>query len=363
TRVWRCAVAGGLLVTAGEDGTVRVWDRGCAGQPVATWRQCKKNVWALAATPTLAATGASDGSVRLWALADARRRCVEDTALLDAIQLPPPASYLPEPAAAAGAPRAAEHIRGFALPAWDAAVVAVDSGCLLARGAAGSWSAPLHVPGLAGYAVVADCGAGRVAVGMRDGTVLLVRADAGRAPAVVASARLHTHAVQQLHRAREMAVGPGAGACDLITVDAGGAVLWTRLGPAGDGLAWDVRAALAVPGAARVATAAVSAVLGWAALGSVNGGLYLYDLPPHLPGCPAAAYDPAAGSAAVPLLAPAAQWLQAHGKHTLAALDFEPPPAAPTAPGPRDCVLLTGGRDGQMHRFAISVAAEPAAAA
>ncbi|KAJ2714479.1 WD repeat-containing protein 6 [Coemansia spiralis] len=357
-RVWRCVVLDSLLVSASEDGTVRVWDRrGCL---IDTWRQCKKNVWSLAATCGLVASGASDESVRVWPLRDVHRRCVEDTAALDPIRVPPQHEYLPP----AQSPRATEHIRGFALTDWNSAVVVMDSGCVLAHRGAEAWSRALHVRGLAGYSMVAGCGDGLVAVGARDGTVLLVREDTGRAPEVVVSAQLHSQAVQQL-----MLVRAGRDTYNLVTVDARGGVLWTRIVQATastDKLEWSAAATLSVPGAARVASASVSAQHGWAAIGSANGGLYLYDLPQCLPGCPTAEYDPATGSAFVPLLAPAAQWLQAHGKHTLAALEFEPLSAQvldDATPGPRSCVLLTGGRDGQMHRFEVGLDAVASASA
>ncbi|KAJ1789456.1 WD repeat-containing protein 6, partial [Coemansia sp. RSA 2399] len=50
-RVWSCLILdSGVLVSASEDGTCRVWDIG-SGMAVDSWRQCKKNVWALAASP------------------------------------------------------------------------------------------------------------------------------------------------------------------------------------------------------------------------------------------------------------------------------------------------------------------------
>ena len=74
-RVWDCAFASslGMLVSCGEDSTVRMWDAANGGRPVATMKgfNCL-SVWSVDIdnTEALAIAGGNDGSAKIWQLED-----------------------------------------------------------------------------------------------------------------------------------------------------------------------------------------------------------------------------------------------------------------------------------------------------
>ncbi|KAJ2782948.1 WD repeat-containing protein 6 [Coemansia javaensis] len=343
-RVWQCALAGGLVAAAGEDGTVRVWPLGAgAGAAPAVRRCAPRNAWALAAGAGLLAAGAADGSVRAWPLA--------------ACAAPPAPRALPLPPGARAC--------ALAVTGWDSAVVATAGGAVLAHAGAGPWAPALQLPALRGYAMAAGCGDGLAALGLRDGSVVLLLSPApGELPRQAAAARLHAAAVRRLilapaeeeeeddddddddgggDRADQPAATGGSCAYNLVTVGADDGVVWSRLAWArgSAGVTWHVAATLAVPGAA--VAAAVSERLGWAAVGTARGALCVFALGARGTSPGAAAAAAYAAGAAVPRLEPAHHWPRAHGRRPLAAVALEPGGG-----------VLTGGHDGLVQRFEIS---------
>ncbi|KAJ2776885.1 WD repeat-containing protein 6 [Coemansia interrupta] len=351
-RVWKCLVLREYLVSASEDGTCRVWQRE-GGEAVNSWRQGRKNVWALAAnrSESLVVSGAADGSICVWALDAMAGRRVGSTDSLAAWNVPPEATYLPEGVA----PRAAEHIRSFAMgpsASSDDMLAIMDSGCVLRRRSApdldqGSWRLEFYMAELAGYSMACSTLDGQVtAVGMRDGSVLVLVGSEDGVPMIRQIKHVHAASVSHLAFSSESAL-----AYDLITMDADRRVIWSRISLSGP-FAWTVLAEFRLPGRTRMATAAVSPRAGWLAVGSQNGGLYVFDLPASL-------RHPADSSAEVPVLDLAAHWPKIHGEYEVTSVVFETwKPGFAVASmdggsGPNKCTLLTGARDGMMLRFAL----------
>ncbi|KAJ1719494.1 WD repeat-containing protein 6 [Coemansia erecta] len=378
-RVWKCLVLDRFLVSASEDGTCRVWRRGDGGavdgDAVDRWQQCAKNVWALAAnrSESLVVSGAADGSLCVWALDALAGNRGGTTDTLAAAEVPPQEAYLPEGVV----PRAAEHIRSFAAgpPSFDSdsgrdldsgmdALAIMDSGSVLRWQEAsdslpGRWDLAFHEPGLAGYSVAcSSLDGGVTAVGMRDGSVLVLAGGAnGEVSMVQRVRRIHEASVSQL----VISSAPGS-SYDLITTDADRRVLWSRLSIAGK-ISWAVLAEFRLPERTHMASAAVSRAAGWMAIGSQNGGLYVFDLPASLRQ-PAGCEESAAH--VLPVLGLAAHWARAHGKWEVTSVVFDEGAAAgereagaavsplDMSGGPARCALLTGARDGVMQRFALS---------
>ncbi|KAI8321082.1 WD40 repeat-like protein [Martensiomyces pterosporus] len=343
-RIWSCLVLDRFLISCSEDGTCRVWER--RGDRIAAldvWSQCKKNVWSIAVNPSGSSvvSGGSDGSIRMWSLQSAVGKRVESDDMLTPLEPPSPDMYLPSDC---GARSSNEHIRGFALTGWDSAVVAMDSGCVLLHDLElGTWTTLYHSPCLAGYSMVATLPIGELAaVGTLDGSVVLVSPTQRFQPTL---RRLHPSAVRYLVLSTR-----GGNSLDLVTHDADGNILWSRIST-GRELSWTVVAALSLPERSHLATAAVSQSLGWAAVGTTHGGLFIYDLPADLGGVPVENYRLESGG--VPTLVPAVTWYQAHGKFTLSTIAIQP------SDTPGSCTVLTGGRDGMLQKFTVDISSKP----
>ncbi|KAI7833991.1 WD40-repeat-containing domain protein [Kickxella alabastrina] len=350
-RIWTCLLLDHLIVSASEDGTCRVWSN--QGILVDAWTQAKKNVWALATNPsqTLVASGAADGSVRIWRVCEAGGRLIDADGLF-AEPMPAQEEYL------AGA-RATEHIRGLALLGGSGGLLAVmDSGCVLRKDAGAGWRVWARVP--EGYAMVAGSVSGQLAaVGQRDGCVMLVCPAWGDSPRV---ARLHSSAVRHLTIVAPPVNELGDDLYDLITVDSNHQAVWSRVRLGGGQPAWSVVATFGMPENADFSAAAVSLALGWAAVGSAKGALYIYDVPTDLIECPVDEYD--VDRNGVAHLDVAVCWASAHDKFTVSSLLIHqlPPSANDNCDYGDDqgarkrCVLVTGGRDGMMQRFVLEIA-------
>ncbi|KAJ1815964.1 WD repeat-containing protein 6, partial [Coemansia sp. RSA 2598] len=365
-RVWTGVALKNYVVGASEDGTCRVWARDAKGGvgAVDIWKQCKKNVWAMAVNESerLVVSGAADGSVCVWSMEAVSGRRLQSTDSLDAIDLPVQPDYLPSMALA----RRSEHIRNFALlgttDSGPTDIVAVmDSGCVLEKPADEDWRLLCHLPGLVGYSMLASTRSGSlVAVGMRDGSVALFGSSVATLGAPPLS-KLHGSSIQRLHVApvqdahtqcqSEMAF-------DLITSDSDRMVVWSRI-HAGAAATWRVMASFRLPGRTRLATAAVDSVLGWMAIGSQNGGIYLFDLPEAL--CGLSAQSPLDGfalaTADAPVLDMAVYWAQAHGDADITSIILHGPSQTLGAESqfslPKQSMLVTSGRDGTVQRFEI----------
>ncbi|KAJ2862143.1 WD repeat-containing protein 6, partial [Coemansia erecta] len=369
-RVWSCLILdSGILVSASEDGTCRVWDVG-SGMAVDSWRQCKKNVWALAASPTggsgaaaaaaAVASGGADGSIRLWDVHAALKRRVERPELLATVALPLQSTYTSQDEGHGKKMMhsGGDYARGFALVAeGDAEVLITDSGYVLLR-SAGAWSTCFASDVLRGYSVTACAPAGDlVAVGMRDGSALLLFLLPGRLPeAQQIVARLHKSSVQCL-----ILGSKSDGMFDMVSADASAAV-WSVV----DSVAGTCtkKAELVLPPGCQLASAAVDRARGWVAVGSASGGLYLFDLfdlhDPASEGAAAAAAAAAGRAQAasdVPAIAPCVCWARAHGKHRLSSVVFASDSSfsGGRASSARSCVVLTGGRDGLVQQFAVRI--------
>ncbi|KAJ2377856.1 WD repeat-containing protein 6, partial [Coemansia sp. RSA 2607] len=317
-RVWKCLVLSKYLVSASEDGTCRVWCRNgnAVGEAVDSWKQCRKNVWSLAAnaSETLVVSGAADGSICVWAVDVVSGKRVSSNEDLIASEIPTQAEYLPEGVA----PRAAEHIRSFALgPSSNPDTFAImDSGCVLRkRGTllsdSKAWVLMFYMPELAGYSMVCSTLDGSLtAVGLRDGSVLLLAMSPNNDSVIRHIKRIHGTSVSQLAFSAE-----SESAYDLITMGTDRRVIWSRIRVSGQ-ISWDVLAELRLPGRTRMATAAVSSVAGWMAIGSQNGGLYVYDLPLYLRRLASTTHTAAHEElpAEVPVLELSAHWGKIHGE-------------------------------------------------
>ncbi|KAJ2079167.1 WD repeat-containing protein 6 [Coemansia sp. RSA 988] len=347
-RIWQSVILDQFVVTASEDGTCRVWDRQTM-EPVDVWVQCEKNVWALAANKKqlLVAAGGGDGSVVVWSLAAVRGKRVEQESQLDIAYLPPQLEYN------VGELRASERIRGFALAAWDQALLTTDSGhilrCTWSKQHGKCWFSILRDPKLIGYSMIASSTDGNlIAIGLRDGSVMLL-APHLPSPINMQSAKIHSAAV------RALIVLPGAAPelFELITVDASGQVLWSRAELFDSGFRWCAIVALDVsPGRGLSVAAAVNQTFGWAVIGTTSGCLLVFELPTLLSELP---ISPQGANNSVLVLMPAIQWPRAHGQHTLTAVVLEKAHPQLTSDTNSDCVIVTSGRDGQIQRFSLHV--------
>ncbi|KAJ2797733.1 WD repeat-containing protein 6 [Coemansia guatemalensis] len=187
-----------------------------------------------------------------------------------------------------------------------------------------------------------------VAVGLRDGSVLLL---APHLPPSISmrAAQIHSSVV------RTLIILPGAapGLFELITIDASGQVLWTRAALCDSEIQWNAIAALDIPqGRAQSVAAAVNQKLGWAAIGTTSGCLFLFELPPLLSELQ---ISPQGLNDSVPVLMPVLQWSRAHGRHTLTAVVLEKAHPASTSKNNSDCTIVTCGRDGHVQRFSLQV--------
>ncbi|KAJ1996111.1 WD repeat-containing protein 6 [Coemansia spiralis] len=315
-RVWVCLILNAVLVSASEDGTLRVWDRDGAALDV--WTQCKKNVWALAANPsqTWVASGGGDGSVWLWNTNKVKGRIERPE--LGMVTLP------------------AEHhvgdfTRAFALK-WDEELVTTDSGHLLRHSRDSKWSDMCVLDAIKGYSAIATSLAGDlVAVGMRDGQAMILTPNA---PQMIA--RIHKTTVRHL----TISEGPQF---DLVTVDANNQIVWSRI----TGAEWQLMAVLELPSKAKFASVAIDHKLRWAAVGSVRGSLYLFDTLGVSP-------QPTDRLASVSILQPTLAWFKLHSKHSLSTILFTQETLVSASAGySRDCAILTGGRDGLMHTLSL----------
>ncbi|KAJ2485464.1 WD repeat-containing protein 6 [Coemansia sp. RSA 2320] len=312
-RVWTCVILDRVIVSGSEDGTCRVWDRR-SGECVDVWPQSAKSVWAAAASPqqTLVAAGGGDGSLGLWPVG-ARQlaaRRVEDTCQLGSL---------------------GGGVRAVALLDCGAAVVATDAARIELHVTTRNDGEPrllAHAPECRGYAVAAGA-PGLAAVGLRDGSVVVVAAGGG----ITRRLRLHAAAVQRVAVAAH-----GNGAYDLFTASATDCVLWSRItcAPAGPLLSAPVAWLRLTPRAQWTGAAGASAGRAWVALGTAHGALHVYAIPVDLP----ADHTPA--------LSPAASVPHAHGHAALSCVAIRHADAAP-----RGVAVLTGGRDGMLRAFSV----------
>ncbi|KAJ2721167.1 WD repeat-containing protein 6 [Coemansia sp. Benny D115] len=374
-RIWTCLILRNHLISASEDGTCRVWDA-LSGEPVDSWRQCKKNVWALAANPseTLVVSGAGDGSICLWSMQAMQGRRLESYDQLDIELIPEQKLYLPSEGVIQ---RPTEHIRGFSLishrDSGESLICVMDSGCILKKATKGSsWVLWRYAPLITGYSMVTtSLHGGLTAIGMRDGSVMLI-ADLSVEPSVV---RIHLQSVRHLvivetqPRSCTKDTDMESTTYDLITADSLQQVVWSQVVVTGSLIRVAIIAVLQLPPGAQFSTASVNKQLGWAFVGSINGGLYVYHLPAgnseiliegyrysapdSWPISTAAAVDT---TAAVPL-EPSVVWNRVHGKFTLSAIyikyepDYNEPALVETEA--KHCTVLTGGRDGILNTFTL----------
>ncbi|KAJ2654308.1 WD repeat-containing protein 6, partial [Coemansia sp. RSA 1199] len=329
-RVWSCVEVGGdWLVSASEDGTCRVWR---SGETEDVWRLCPKNVWAVAAhrNGCMVAAACGDGAVCVWTVGGRQR--IEQIDDLDTITLPGPEQTLNWPDRdmdPASGSKEREFIRGFALT-WDSALVVTNHGHILRHSTANnSWHVVAAKYGaLSGYAMVAaESKAGKVAaVGMRDGTVLLVCGNSIR------SAQLHTCSVQWL-----TVMQRSDNVYDVITVDNSGDIVWSLV--TWDAV-WQVVARIERPTAGmRVASAAVSHDGQWLVIGSATGSVYVYK---H---GDVKTIDGLRTDTAT-VLRVACVWPQAHGRHTVSAMSVD-------VDAKGNVRIVSGGRDGWVRTFSM----------
>ncbi|KAJ1959274.1 WD repeat-containing protein 6, partial [Dipsacomyces acuminosporus] len=318
--------------------------------PLDVWSQCKKHVWSLAIndSQTLVVSGGGDGSIRLWSLEAAFGKRVESEDVLIPVELPSQDTYL-DPNISM--PRPNEHIRGFALSSWNSSIVVTDSGYVLTNNLAlNSWSTLYHSHSLVGYSMVATLPTGDlVAVGMLDGSVLLVSPANLFTPILH---RLHTSKVQHLSLSSRPNSCTADKVFDLVTCDANGSILWTQALYGGE-LSWTAVATLTVPGRSQLSSVAVSKSLGWAAAGTANGNLFVYDLPSKLSGVHVEHF--CIGTSEIPNLAPSISWHQAHGKYTVSTIAVMP------SGTPGGCTVFTGGRDGVLNKFSVAIGSDQVA--
>ncbi|PIA16023.1 WD40 repeat-like protein [Coemansia reversa NRRL 1564] len=350
-RIWQSVFLDQFVVTASEDGTCRVWERQTM-EAADVWTQCAKNVWSVAANraQSLVAAGGGDGSVVVWSLDAVRGKRVEQESQLDVTHLPPQLEYN------SGVPRVSESIRGFALIAWNQALLTTDSGhimhCTWSQQHSKSWSSVLNDFKLVGYSMVASAFDGSlVAIGLRDGSVILL-APHLPSPINMQAAQITSSAVRTL-----IVLSSGVSELfELITVDTSGQVLWSRVTICGSGIRWNAVAVLDVPqGRGLSVTAAVNQTLGWAAIGTTSGCLLVFKLPPLLAELPISAQGP---NNTAPVLIPVIQWARAHGRHTLTAVVLERSHTQLTNESDSNCTIVTSGRDGQIQRFSVRVVSE-----
>ncbi|KAJ1662732.1 WD repeat-containing protein 6 [Coemansia sp. RSA 1646] len=362
-RIWTCLFQDDLLVSASEDGTCRVWTSEGA---VDSWRQCKKNVWSLASSPsngpTVVASGGADGSIRLWDIRTALARRVEKPELLTTVALPPLHTYIGGGLSPLHTPHRPERALGFALTGRGSEILATESGYILLHRSDGSWATCYASDALNGYSITSCSEDGDlVAVGMRDGTVLISASKDLTNPNTLHVAQLHTSSVQRL-----IISSVGDNVFDLITTDSSGAsVVWSVVAFADGGCVWTVKATFALPRGCRLASAAINRERKWAAIGSINGGLYLFDLfglSVGDNGCAASEYRRLDPPSDARLLMPCVCWHQAHGKYTLSTVAFANTDCVDDSAVAKDrgraCAVLTGGRDGLVQRFSVRVKAQ-----
>ncbi|KAJ2528760.1 WD repeat-containing protein 6 [Coemansia sp. RSA 1935] len=175
--------------------------------------------------------------------------------------------------------------------------------------------------------VAAESKAGNVAaIGMRDGTVLLVCGNSIR------SAQLHTCSVQWL-----TVMQRSDNVYDVITVDNSGDIVWSLV--TWDA-SWQAVARIERPTAGmRVASAAVSHEGQWLVIGSATGSVYVYkhgDLK-TINGLDAETAT---------LLQVACKWPQAHGRHTVSAVSVDVDVVG-------NVRIVSGGRDGWVRTFNV----------
>ncbi|KAJ1881940.1 WD repeat-containing protein 6 [Coemansia sp. RSA 486] len=339
-RVWTGAALQGCVVSASEDGSCRVWSRGQKDEHAILW-QSKKNVWTLAIGPLedLMVAGAADGSVFVWSLNDTVVGSrLKSTEMLKASDLPLPAEYYP------AIRSRSEHIRCFFLVCSQSVdideptVIAVmDSGCVLRKQPDSEWDLLCHVPGLVGYSVLGCSLSGDLAaVGMRDGSVILL---GGSVADPWPTLQLHTARVDLVRVMEDTSKKEKV--FDLITVDCGCRIVWSRVSV--DAVfGWRPVAELRLPGRARMASAAVNLALGWAVVGSHNGGLYFFDLPQE---------DLSGSSESEPLvLLPAVSWSLAHTDAAITSIVLQA-----SASSSRCATVVTAGKDGFMQCFEVSL--------
>ncbi|KAJ1953805.1 WD repeat-containing protein 6, partial [Linderina pennispora] len=339
-RVWKCLILENYLISASEDGTCRVWDRKQDNRPVGCRRQCKKNVWALAANPsqTLVASGGGDGSLLVWPLDNVEGRFVESDDMLIAISLPPATAYMAGQACVKN-----EHIRAFALTDRNSVIATTHSGRVLEYDCDNSQWLPMPLfvdPRLAGYSMTTKSEKGDlIAIGMSDGSVALLGPQC-----TVHVERLHCGIVRMLFITNSL----DAGSYNLVTVDADNTVIWTHVQVDNIQQSWSLRAQFDVPDSVYVSSVDINERAGWAAIGTTNGMLLIYDLPPDI------VHASVAGRASGELLSaivlkPAIVWPHAHGKFTVSTIQI-----APTGTNCK-CTISTGGRDGVFQQLSVAV--------
>ncbi|KAJ1882104.1 WD repeat-containing protein 6 [Coemansia sp. RSA 1722] len=342
-RVWTGAALQRYVVSASEDGSCRVWSRGQKDEHAILW-QSKKNVWTLAIGPSedLMVAGAADGSVFVWSLDDAAVGSrLKSTEMLKASDLPLPAEYYPVIRSRS------EHIRCFfmyrqhrSVDTDEPTVIAVmDSGCVLRKQPDSEWNLLCHVPGLVGYSVLGCTLSGDLAAaGMRDGSVMLL---GGSGTDPWPTLQLHTARIDLVHVAQATSKKKER-VFDLITVDCDCRIVWSRVS-ADAVFGWRPVAELRLPGRARMASAAVNLALGWAVVGSHNGGLYFFDLPRE---------DLSGSSGSDPLvLLPAVSWPLAHADGAITSIVLQ----ASASNSRCATTVVTAGKDGFVQRFEISL--------
>ncbi|KAJ1863333.1 WD repeat-containing protein 6 [Coemansia sp. RSA 989] len=272
-RVWKCVAvneSASWLISCSEDGTCREWRD---GDTVDVRPQSSKNVWTVDVRAGMVVSAGGDGSLWLWQAGTSRR--IESVDELQPVQLP-----VCKPDQSSPALRPSENVRGFALVDAQTAVVITKSDHFMVHDLAQrTWREVDGPCGLQGYAMVAaePVDGSLVAIGCRNGAVTLLRGTC-----TWAAARLHNASVRWLCVSRRV-----GSLYDIVSVDDSGDVVWSIVSDN----SWRVAARLqrASPGT-RVSAAAVSSDGLWVALGSARGSLYIYsaqniafDEPPMLP--------------------------------------------------------------------------------
>ncbi|KAJ2746893.1 WD repeat-containing protein 6 [Coemansia sp. BCRC 34301] len=299
-RVWRCLVLRDCVVTASEDGTCLVWREEGGWHSAERWRQCAKHVWAVAANPsqTLVAGGGGDGSLLVHQLGTGHGA--------DSRLEPVPLAVF-------------DRVCAFALLDWDSVVVASGTSHVELQ-QIGEPVEPVIFSELAGFVMAASASTGGLAaIGLRNGCVALVSGLLD-APLIIP---LHSGPLQR----PVIASTPCCpGVYDLFTAEADGdSVTWMQVTVP----QWTKRAVLALPFGSRFVTAAANGR--WAAVGTARGGLVVYTVADNSSGSSLLAFLP-----------------RVHGRHALTSIVI-------TDNGLQSCTLRTGGRDGMLNTFSVTL--------